>query len=318
MAALAIGAMAVMGVVPTAHASTGTYPAPRVGSKITKANIADPSMLSGKHDGYYYLYTTGSGGIAVYRSTKPGSGYTYDRTISFKGYSLQWAPHVEDVSGRYFLFFTAEHNTPQHCVDMAASSTPDRGYTAYGALKCDSQINQGWEAIDPTVYETGAHNYYLVWRRGHVVNFPGGQYQIMAEAITLHGSGKPVTMTPKKKAFALTPIQNSVIEAPSLVFHNGRFWLFVSRNAYNTATGPTAYFTQVWSGTKLGMFTDRGTVMSSGAKYGYGPGGGEATVTNGTTYFAYEFITAGSGTNHVTRHVDIATISWKSGSPVVG
>ncbi|NYJ75881.1 family 43 glycosylhydrolase [Allobranchiibius huperziae] len=311
-------------MAPAAHAAA-SYPAPRIGSKITDKNVADPSLLAGKHGGYYYLYATGPGGIAVYRSGSPGRGYAYDRTISFRGYSLEWAPHVVYNSHRYVLFFTAKstnnsaRNNTEHYVYVAASTAPDRGFTAYSALKCDADIRQGWEAIDPTTYySAAARTSYLAWRRGHVVGFPGGQYQIMAEAITYHSSGKPVTLTARKGPFPLTPIQNTVIEAPSLIYQKNRLWLFVSRGAFNTATGKNAYYTQVWQGAKLGLLANPRPVMTSGAKYGYGPGAAEVTTTNGTHYIAYEYITSGSGTKNVVRHIDIATVSWATGGPVVG
>jgi len=287
--------------------------------KIADKNIADPSLLVTRH-GPYYLYTTGPGGIAVYTSSRSGGGYRYDRTISFTGYSAQWAPHVVYNSGRYVLFFTAlsknnrKHDNKTHCVYVAASSTPDRGYRAYSALKCDANPHD--EAIDPTTYASAQSGHYLVWRHGRVIphSLPIN-CQILAQSITYHSTGKPATLTVGKHAHALTPVLKDLIEAPSLIYRNRQLWMFVSRAAFNTPTGSTAYRTQVWSGPKLGMLRKRRNIMTSGTKYGHGPDGAEVSLINGTTYIAYEYIA--EGPKPLVRHADLATVSWKTKVPSV-
>ncbi len=320
-ALFAAGLLAVVAVIaPPAMAST-TAPTPTVAQPISGRTAADPAMA---HFGRtYYIYTTGNAGIDVYSSSAPTAKYKFLRTISFRNYGLTWAPHVVTKNGRFVLFFTAIHNSQIHCLYYATSTSPVRGFsTPTAALKCDSNMRNGWEAIDPTTYSSANGTTYLIWRRGRTCQltgyadictgaFPAGRYQIMAQGITFGSGGTSVTKT--GSPFQLTKIQGTVIEAPSLIFRNKHLWLFVSRNAYNNpSAGYPGYTTQVWSAHDIhSTFKPGKDVMRSGNTYGDGPGGAEVNAFNGTVYIAYEYI---SSPSPLKRQVVVAKVRWGKGN----
>ena len=285
--------------------------------QMSNASAADPGL---SHFGKsYYVYTTG-GGMAVFRAstmTKPFSkvGSIYKTVPS--GYKAMWAPHVFQHGSYYFATFTAQQGGNQHCVYWAVSTSPTGGFSAPHLVTCGN----GWEAIDPTFYSGGTGS-WIVYKRGHYTpgyigntyygGFPHGDFQIRAINVTVSGK----TLRFGTNRVLVSAPDTTVMEAPSLIWHSKKLWLFVSRSRYDT----NAYYTQVWSASNLASpFHKVKTLMKNGQGWGHGPGGAEVLQNGSTTYIAYHAWEANKPTpatpgKRVTR---FATITWTANGPAI-
>lgn len=106
------------------------------------------------------------------------------------------------------------------------------------------------------------------------------------------------------------------MEAPSLVAHGGKVWLFVSRGRFDT----NDYHTDVWVARRFGPgFTFSNHVMATGQGYGHGPGGAEVLNDGGTVRIAYHVWKQNKPTPQTpgTRITRVATVTWVGGKPHV-
>ena len=314
--------MRVRKLVVSAVAAVGLLTV--TGGSATAATIASP--LGAADPGFtrvgtsWYLAGTGSsetGIMPVFRRSSPTGTYTKIGNINAAraGYSKFWAPHLVKRGSSWFAFFSASHNGAKPCVYWASSASPASGYSAPHLLTCGG--GNGREAIDATTFVTTAGNSYLTWRSGvHRLGFPRGDYDIIARMLTF--SGNTVQFTSGSVADNLLHrTSDYVYEAPSLVRHGGKVWLFVSRNRYDT----NAYYTAAYSADSIhGTFTFRKNLMKTGQGYGYGPGGAEVeTAADGSTSIAYHVWKDSKPTPSTPgkRILKTAKLDWVNGLPVV-
>jgi hypothetical protein len=285
--------------------------------QMSNASAPDPDLeIFGSR---YYVYATSGrdgvlpvfvSGTAAIRGGFRQAGNILARAP--KGFTGLWAPHVIHAGGWYIAFFTAAYRGGDHAVYWVYSRFPDRGFSQAPAEIASSGA-AGWEAIDPTTYADAGGKLYLVWRRGHyTTGFPFGTFQIRARQITIATvKGKPrITLAPgASRQLAQVTGNAPVMEAPSLLYRNGRLWLFVARGAFNDYKVP--YRTDVWSAVGItGTFRQRRTVLAGGAGWGTGPGSASVTAHGGIVYIAYH---AWQGKTRVTR---FARLAWQGGVPV--
>lgn len=307
-AATAVGLLAV---------SAGSASASTIASPL---GAADPGFT--RIGSSYYLAATGSGEtgtMPVFRRSSPTGAYNKIGNINAarSGYSKFWAPHIVKRGSYFFAFFSASHKGAAPCVYYASSKTIVGGYSGPRLLTCGG--GGGREAIDATTYVTTENNTYLTWRSGvHRLGFPRGDYDIIARMLTFNGTSGTVGFTSGQPADNLLHrTADEVYEAPSLVRHGGKVWLFVSRNRYDT----NAYYTAVYSADTIhGTFTFRKNLMKDGQGFGHGPGGAEVeTAADGTTWIAYHVWKDNkpSPTTPGKRILRTAKLDWVGGLPVV-
>lgn len=313
--AMAILPILVAGLLPAATAAAAT---PRY-TTISQQPAADPGFS--KFGSFYYVYaTSGSDGVLpIFRGSSTTSGFARVGNVypsAPAGLKGLWAPHVVKRDGRYFIFFTAAQGGNPHCVYWAVAPTPTGSFSRPRLITCGNA--SGWEAIDPTVYRTAAGVSYLVWKRGHYhPGFPHGTFEIRARKLTFSGATVEFTGGSNPSLILARIANGTVMEAPSLVAHGGKVWLFVSRGRFDT----NDYHTDVWVTRSFGPgFTFSNHVMATGEGYGYGPGGAEViTDTGGTVRIAYHVWQQNKPTPQTpgTRITRIATVTWAGGRPHV-
>ena len=297
--------------------SAGSASASTIASPL---GAADPGFT--RIGSSYYLAATGSGEtgtMPVFRRSSPTGAYSKIGNINAarSGYSKFWAPHIVKRGSYFFAFFSASHKGAAPCVYYASSKTIVGGYSGPRLLTCGG--GGGREAIDATTYVTTENNTYLTWRSGvHRLGFPRGDYDIIARMLTFNGTSGTVGFTSGQPADNLLHrTADEVYEAPSLVRHGGKVWLFVSRNRYDT----NAYYTAVYSADTIhGTFTFRKNLMKDGQGFGHGPGGAEVeTAADGTTWIAYHVWKDNkpSPTTPGKRILRTAKLDWVGGLPVV-
>lgn len=309
--------LALTNVVPDANAGPlPTAPEFRGAVRATSDDYADPGFSY--LDGMYRLYATG-GRIRARSSFAPVSGYPVatqhlllDSLPSWVDQSnpQMWAPHVEpwvDVpTGQVFynLYFSAipaaGHDVNQygqrdadgqHCIGVAYSSHPDRGFVAMPEPALCAKTT--FEAIDPTVFSYRGTR-YLVYKSGR--NDPGsltnGRFSINAVALSTNGRGVRAGAARRTVLGGLT----YNMEAPDLVrTPSGRLALFVSRGRWSNAS----YRTEVWtSGTMFGGWSRvvRKLTLRSRTGEGTCATGGAEVVKRGKRYFiAYHALQTPTG-----------------------
>jgi hypothetical protein len=263
------------------------------------ADAADPGFLV--HRGRYHLYST-SRGFPAWSSDSPDGGFVDEgRTMMREHFPAwwgersdgtgahMWAPHVFKIprqadGSRFAMYFAASRaGTASHCIGIATSGDPVDDFVSRPGEEPFLCGPSGTTAIDPAVYRAPRGARYLVYK---LRRFEPARYQIRAIRLTSTG----LDLRPGARSFPVVTDRRRIVEAPSLVNHGGRVWLFVSRRKFDSCT----YFTEVWSAPRVrGDFVRRGPDdgrldirTPSGARF-CGPGGAEVVNDRGTHRIAF-------------------------------
>jgi len=161
-----------------------------------------------------------------------------------------WSPgawyHVKDGVGRYYLFYTAKHrDRDQRCIGVARSRNPTSGFIAEPApIVCPDRDR--W-ALDADIFEGPGGAVWMTWRDGQRAEGPESAISVMMLGFNNDGTvdreSTPVVIMRSDNLEWPRFRDGSgvvVIENPSVVYHNGSFYLFYSGNRWETnlyATG---------------------------------------------------------------------------------
>ncbi|KAH9837316.1 Arabinanase/levansucrase/invertase [Rhodofomes roseus] len=207
-------------------------------------DFPDPGLLRNS-DGVWYAYSTSSGGknIPVARSTDfntwtivgdalPDAGGWVDSSDSGL-----WAPDVREIStGNYVMYYSVKPTSAAHrCVAAATATSPTGPFTAQsGPLICDD--SEGG-VIDISGFEAPGGGLYVVWKvDGNSIgssNTPIRLQHVGANGYTLNGD--VYTLIDRDAA------DGPLVEAPSLVYWDGWYYLFFSSNIYSSTAYDISY-----------------------------------------------------------------------------
>jgi arabinan endo-1,5-alpha-L-arabinosidase len=261
---------------------------------VIDSNFADPEVLL--VNGVYHAYATNSGGDNIQHETsmdlvhwtaRPDVAPVLGDWVGECSFApggptdhCVWAPEVTAVPGGYALYYTARDNlAPRQCIGLSFSTSPDGPFVPVGSdpLVCpDGQRGTAdlGGAIDASTYQENGQ-LYLLWKAdGNCCRLPATIFiqPLSSDGRTL--TGPPTELIRNDQRF-----EGAVVEAPTLVKHDGTYYLFYSANDFGGGNYRTGYATSstitgpyVKSDTEL-MTTDlfHGTVI--------GPGG-QDVVTN--------------------------------------
>lgn len=311
--------MAVVSV-PTGQAATS--------ARLVKSNFADPGFVRfGSAD---YIYRTGAGfhashtrapvgGFSTPRPTmyKPGEPtkprwptWVGPSTETIKGPHL-WAPHVFHNGSKYVMYFTGwSRDHARNCIGIATASSPLGNFIPQERpVVCGAP---GHEAIDPVGYKTVAGNRYLIYKTS-VQNVR--EWAIRAVRMTDAGTTRMAGIAAKK---ILEP--GTKMEAPSVILHDHRVFLFTSRRNF----ADCSYATDVWRATEFwnGSFVRVNRWIMNRDNTGLcGPGGAEV-LRDGSRIAFHAWPDAnhdGQPDQGAPRGTYIAPLRWNSaGNPYLG
>jgi arabinan endo-1,5-alpha-L-arabinosidase len=139
-----------------ATSTSATYTNP-----IWNDDFPDPTIIQAE-DGFYYAYGTQTKregviiNLQIARSTDLvqweylGEGLPEKPIWANKTQKI-WAPHVSEHGGRYYLYYSAKHNTKRGlCLAVALADSPAGPFTDIGApLQC----GPGFLNIDPMAFD---------------------------------------------------------------------------------------------------------------------------------------------------------------------
>jgi arabinan endo-1,5-alpha-L-arabinosidase len=297
-------------------------PAPGPGTFATSTThqnigVHDPSMMSdGKR---FYLFATG-GSLSI-RSSADGIQWTSAGkvfasvpggvTTAVKATEL-WAPDISFFDCKYHLYYTGStFGSNSSVIGLATSPSLDPKDPSYGwtdqGLVVQSKSSDSFNAIDPNVAFDDTGTPWLSFG-----SFWDGIKMRRLDPST----GKPSTSDTTLYSLASRKGTGNAIEAPSIVSHNGYYYLFVSFDTCCKGVDST-YRTMVGRATKItGPYSDKaGTAMTKGgatellASQGryVGPGGGTAFLNGQAHYYAFHYY---DGSDNGASKLQIRPIGW--------
>ena len=153
-----------------------------------------------------------------------------------------WAPEVMRAAGRYVLYFAARSATERRpdgelrqCVGAAVSVAPRGPYRPQPRPLICGAFPEG--AIDPSPYREGRALHLLFKTDGNCCRLPSRIWAVRLSADGLALAGAPVFTGETNDR----PWEGDVVEAPSMVRHAGRRYLFYSGADYDGAGYAVGY-----------------------------------------------------------------------------
>jgi arabinan endo-1,5-alpha-L-arabinosidase len=266
--------------------------------------VHDPSMIH--TDNGWYLFATG-GTLGVRSSQNmtqyANAGSVFSAVPSWVNTELGatinalWAPDISFWNGKYHVYYAGSTFGSNHSViGLATNTTLDRAAAGYAwvdeGLVIESNPGGGradnWNAIDPNLAFDAQNNAWLVFG-----SFWSGIKMRLLDGAT----GKLATTD--TTLYGVAGRNGGAIEAPSIVDHNGYYYLFVSYDICCQGVNST-YRTMVGrsQGSITGPYLDKaGAAMMQGnaeqllatdGRY-IGPGGGTAFRDGNYYYYAYHY-----------------------------
>jgi beta-xylosidase len=230
---------------------TACHAAPVAGTlrnPVIRRNFPDPFLLEA--EGRIYAYATNSGGVRVQVSSSddlqhwslPTEGLMrLPAWVDQKKPDI-WAPEVMRLDSHYVLYFSARSasltrpdGAGRLCIGTAVSKQADRDFVPNDApLICD-EFPEG--VIDVSPFRDGDRLYLYYKNDGNCCGRTTGilARELEATGLATVGATKHLGVTNDQ------PWEGRVIEAPTMVKHEGAYYLFYSANAYDKADYAVGY-----------------------------------------------------------------------------
>jgi len=261
---------------------------------VIDSNFAGPDIL--RVGGVYHAYATNNDGQNIQHRTstdlvhwtaRPDAAPVLGDWVGACSFApggatdhCVWAPQVTAVAGGYNLYYTARDKlAPRQCVGVSFSTSPDGPFVPVGSdpLVCPDgtrgAANLGG-AIDASTYRENGQ-LYLLWKAdGNCCALPATIF-----IQPLASDGRTLTGPPTQLIYNDQPFEGKVVEAPTLIKHNGTYYLFYSSNDFGGGNYRTGYAT---AASVTGPYTKSKTeLMTTDLFHGtvIGPGG-QDVVTN--------------------------------------
>jgi arabinan endo-1,5-alpha-L-arabinosidase len=291
--------------------------------------VHDPSMIwDGSH---FYLFATG--GTLSVRSSPDILTWSPAGTIfaavpawitSMLGSTPTdlWAPDISYRNGQFRVYYAgSSFGSNTSVIGLATTPTLDPNDPGYAwtdqGLVVHSVSSDDYNAIDPSVAVDQSCAPWLVFG-----SFWSGIKLRKLDATSGLPAGDDTTL------YALASRDGGAIEAPSIISHDGFFYLFVSFDFCCRGTSST-YRTMVGRATNItGPYTDKtGNDMMTGAaeqllatsgRY-IGPGGGTAFAQGDGYLYVYHYYDGddGGASKLAVRPIDFDATDWPTlGDPL--
>ena len=206
-------------------------------------DFPDPFVLN--TDSGFYAYGTNGAGSNVQVLTSPdlvtwrGAPDALPAIATWAERGNTWAPSVLAWNGAYVLFYTCrEPKAGRQAISVATAADPGGPFTDTSRTPLVYQLDLGG-SIDPSPFVDVDGTAYLVWKAdSNAINRPSG---IWLQPISLDGTtltGVPVELLRYGARW-----ERPLIEAPSIVWAGGTYFLFYSANWWNTDRYSIGYAT---------------------------------------------------------------------------
>lgn len=295
--------------------------------------IHDPVLYTGEDGEPWYIYSTGDlrigfGAPQIRKSTDEGKTWEYVGTAwdastrpewvydAVPGVENFWAPDLVKHGDTYYLYYAAStFGANTSAIGLATNETldpdsPDYEWVDQGMVVRSVAGEDNFNAIDPSVITAQDGTPWMAFG-----SFWGGIQLIQLEWPS--GLAAPGAEPTRIASRIGAP---NAIEAPQLYYHDGYYYLFVSRDScckgvdstYNIAVGRSKEVTGPYVGPDgRDMTLDGGMQLLSENGDMIGPGGQSVSGDDYLTYHWYD------GANGGAFRVGIRQLAWdKDGWPV--
>ncbi|NJO81916.1 MAG: family 43 glycosylhydrolase [Blastochloris sp.] len=280
-------------------------------------NFPDPDLLD--VEGTYYAYATNEG-LAHIQSAKSSDLVRWEMLDNalpalptWARPGLTWAPEVTtwDGGASFVMYFTARDTaSDRQCIGAATSDSPDGPFLPAGDSPLICQVELGG-SIDASAFADDDGSRYILWKNdGNCCNKAVHLYiqQVGPDGLTL--LGEPTELITNDQGW-----EGTLVEAPTLWKHNGRYYLFYSANSYAGIDYAVGYAV---ADTPTGPYTKPAQEPFLATDYGVGaalgPGGQDIVLDDeGDTWIVYH----SWDSSNSFRHVNIEQLTWEDGRPVV-
>jgi beta-xylosidase len=277
--------------------SSASADANRFQNPVIDRNYADPFVL--RVADRYYAFATGDLTYNIQVSTSDDL-VTWSprkealRTLpmwqpSAKG--LTWAPEVVQTSAGFVMHYTGRDvQAGRQCLSVAVAEKPEGPYvdSSDGPLLCQYDLGG---SIDSSPFEDADGQRYLLWKSdGNCCGIPVQMFiaDLSDDGLTLSGEARALEGLAVDEAW-----ERTLIEAPTLLLHEGIYYAFFSANDYNSRDYAVGYAT---AESVDGPYTDaaENPILATAVPFGSPPGeaagpGHQSIVADddGDLWFAY-------------------------------
>lgn len=324
----ACGAQPAAQPTPAPAASAAAAPAiPTPGpgefrNPVLRADFPDPHVI--RVGDTYYAYATNAAGKNVQVSTstdlvqwsQPKEAMPAIASWAQLGGSFIWAPEVIQIGERFLLYYTARDKAAdRQCIGVAVADAPEGRFRDSNDAAFVCQAEQGG-SIDAHPFRDADGKLYLYWKNDG--NCCDQSTYLYAQELAPDGLsliGEPVRLVQNDRRW-----EGSVVEAPTMWLHEGRYYLFFSGNGYGGVDYAVGYAS---CESPLGPCTDAEENPILASVLDTQPpviGPGHQTIiedSDGETwlvYHAWEVTGAGRGSR---RFMWIDRLVWNDGVPQV-
>lgn len=256
--------------------------------------VHDPTII--KEGNSYYTFSTGPG-IQVLRSDNGTSWYRVPQIFLsapswWKTYVPNqsamdvWAPDVEYYNGRVWLYYSiSSFGSNTSAIGLASASSVGAGSWRDDGLVLRTTSSNNYNAIDPNLVIDASGNPWLAFG-----SFWSGLKITRLDKNTMKPTGSITSI-------AARPNNNGAIEAPSIVYRNGYYYLFASIDSCCQGVNSTYKIIYGRSTSITGPYLDKagvnmlnggGTVLDAGNVRWKGPGGQDVYNGNLIVRHAYD------------------------------
>jgi beta-xylosidase len=293
-------------------------PSPRFTNPVYEEDFPDPFVL--RVDGTYYAYGTNGDGMNVRTLRSPdlvrwkAGKDALPELGSWAFTGRTWAPEVlRRGDGNFVLYYTAlSSRLSSQCIGAAIASSPRGPFVDRGKQPLVCQKAEGG-SIDASPFRDRDGALYLLWKNDG--NCCGVDTFIYAQRLSANGLKLLGRRTRLVKQDAKW--EGQLVEAPTLWRQGGRYYLFFSANAFDSALYAVGY---ARCKGPLGPCTDApGNPILDAACEAAGPG--HQTIVrddDGETWMVYHaWPPHAVGSVFPGRVLWIDRLEWRNGTPVV-
>ena len=313
---------------PTAPAPVAAPALPAYTNPVFNQDFPDPFVLPVAGDGYY-AYSTNSAGRNIQVIHSPDL-FTWERAgeegdalpvlppWAEANASLTWAPSVLQRDNEFILYYVTRYQeSGRQCISYAVSDSPAGPFVDANDGPFICQLDEGG-SIDPEPFIDADGSLYLLWKSD--ANALEQDPWLYSQRLSDDGRtllGEPVRLITRDQDW-----EEPLVENPSLVLHNGVYYLIYSANwweggnyalGYAICAGPSGPCEKPWDEPFFALPTNR-----IGSEIG--PGGGSFFHDHdGDLWLAYHAWRAPSA-GYVAggqRRLSLARIEFLDNEPLV-
>jgi beta-xylosidase len=280
-------------------------------------NFPDPGAIL--VNGTWYAYGTNNATSNVPMLTSPDlvtwhpAGDALPELGKWAERGNTWAPEVIAADGGYLLYYTARSTAADlQCVGVARAEVPLGPFVDDAAQPLICQADEGG-SIDASPYADADGALWLHWKNdGNHIGEPTHLY-----GARLSADGRSLVGEPARLLTNDADWEGHVIEAPQLVRHDGRLYLFYSANAYDTDVYAAGYAECAGPLGPCRKAGENPILRSSPAAAGPGHSFLVATPAGETWLLYHAWPPESVGSEVPGRQLWLDRVDWVDGRPVV-